>query len=151
MSFWRRISPRRAVADFANEWRQPNPYRWPILGVSIAATFFILMVFLPEDQRIEPRAPEITWITTYAPGRSDAEIAASNLANQRRQDELEARRAAREELRKSLYRELGRATGLDVDAMEAEIAREEAEEAARERAASRPAAPAAPSGPPPGT
>jgi len=32
MSFWRQISPRRAVTDFANEWRQPNPYRWRVLG-----------------------------------------------------------------------------------------------------------------------
>ena len=126
MSFWRRISPRRAVADFAHEWQQPNPYRWRVLGVSIAATFAILMVFIPEDQRIEPRPPQITWITTYAPGRTDEEILASNLANQQRKEELAKLQAEREERRKELYRQLGRATGLDVDAMEAEIAREQA-------------------------
>jgi hypothetical protein len=126
MSFWRRISPRRAVADFANEWRQPSPYRWQAMGVSIAATFAIMMVFLPANQRVAPRPPEITWITTYAPNRTDAEIAASNLANQRRKEELAAELAAREERRKELYRALGRATGVDVDAMEAQIAREQA-------------------------
>jgi len=130
MSFWRRISPRRAVADFAHEWQQPNPYRWRVMGVSVAATFAILMVFLPKNERVPPRPPEITWITTYAPGRTDAEITASNLLNQRRKDELAARLAAREERRKELYRALGRATGVDVDAMEAEIAREKAAEEA---------------------
>ena len=134
MSFWRRISPRRAVADFAHEWRRPNPYRWPALGISVAATFVILLVFLPKNERVAPRPPEITWITTYAPGRTDAEIAASNRVNQQRKDALAAEQAAREERRKELYRALGRATGLDVDAMEAEIAREEA--AAKSGAAS---------------
>ena len=140
MSLWRRISPRRAVADFAHEWQQPNPYRWRVLGVSIAATFAILMVFVPKNQRVTPRPPEVTWITTYAPGRTDAEITASNLLNQQRKEELAAQQAAREERRKELYRQLGRATGLDVDAMEADIARE----SAAEQAASQGAAPPAP-------
>jgi hypothetical protein len=126
MSFWRRISPRHAVQDFANEWRQPAPHRWKVLGVSVAATFFIGMMFVPKSQRIQPRPPEVTWITSYAADRTDAEIAASNLANQRRQDEIAARLAKREEIRKNLYRELGRATFVDVDAMERKIAEEEA-------------------------
>jgi len=128
MSFWSRISPRRAVVDFAHEWRQPSPYRWRVLAVSVAATFAIMMVFIPEDQRVAPRPPQVTWITTYAPDRTEAEIIASNIENQRRKEERAALLAAREERRKELYRTLGRATGVDVDAMEAEIARERAAE-----------------------
>ncbi|WP_347302259.1 hypothetical protein V5740_09585 [Croceibacterium sp. TMG7-5b_MA50] len=142
MSFWRRISPRRAVEDFAHEWRQPAPHRWKVLGVSVAATFFIGMMFVPKSQRIEPRPPEVTWITSYAADRSDAEIAASNLANQQRQDEIAARLAKREEIRKNLYRELGRATFLDVDEMERKIAADEAAAAARASEAATGAAPA---------
>jgi len=125
------ISPRRAVADFAGEWRQPSPHRWKVLGVSIALTFFIFMMFVPESQRVEPRPPTITWITTYAPGRTQAEIIASNLAHQRQQDEIERRLAQREEIRRELYRELGRASGMDVDKMEREIERDRAAERAR--------------------
>jgi len=149
MSFWRRISPHRAAADFANEWRQPAPHRWKVLGVSIAATFAILMVFVPKNQRIEPRPPEITWITTYAADRTDAEILASNIANQRRQEELAAQRAAREERRKELYRALGRATFVDVEEMEAEIAREGGAQPAPRAGAAQPAGaqPAAPQAP----
>ncbi len=106
--------------------------------MSVAATFALMVMFLPESQRADPRPPTITWITTFAPGRTEAEIAASNLANQKRQDALRAQAAAREERRKELYRQLGRATGVDVDKMEADIEREKAEE---EAAARQPAQP----------
>lgn len=130
MSYWRRISPRGAVADFVELWRAPQPYRWQILGLSVALTFTLMMLFIPESQRAEPAKPQVTYITTWEEGRTDAEIVASNLANQERKEEAEARQAARIERRKALYRALGRATGLDVDEMEREIAREEAAEAA---------------------
>src|SRR5690606_18322390 len=116
--FWRRISPRRAIADFAHEWQQPNPYRWRILGVSVAATFALMMMLIPESERVEPQPPEVTWITTFAPDRTEAEIVASNLANQRRKEELEAQAEARAERRREFARTLGKATGLDVDALE---------------------------------
>jgi len=131
-----RFSPRGGLEDFLAYWRQPTPYRWQILGVSVALTFTLMVLFVPESQRIEPRPPEVTYISTFAPGRTDAEIAASNAANQKRQDELRARREALEERKKDLYRDLGRATGIDVDAMEERIAREQAaEEAAAARGA----------------
>ena len=124
MSFWRQISPSRAVTDFAHEWRQPNPYRWRILGVSVAATFALMMLLLPESERIQPRPPQVTWITTFAEGRTDDEIIASNVENQARKDRLAAEAAALAERRKEAYKALGRATGLDVDATEADIERE---------------------------
>jgi len=131
MSFWRRISPATAVEDFAREWRQPTPHRWQILGVAVAATFAIAMVFIPESQRVAPARPEVTYISTFAPDRTQEEIIASNLANQKRKDERAALFAEREERRKDMYRQLGRATFIDVDAMEAEIEQERAAEEAR--------------------
>ena len=132
MSFWRRISPKQAIDDFSDQWQQPTPHRWQIMGVAIAATFAVFMVFIPESQRAPPARPDVTYITTYAPGRTLEEIQASNTANQERKDALAARRAAIEERKKELYRTLGRATFIDVDAMEAEIERDEAA-AAREQ------------------
>ena len=132
MSFWRRISPKQAIDDFSDQWQQPTPHRWQIMGVAIAATFAVFMVFIPESQRAPPARPDVTYITTYAPGRSLEEIKVSNAANQERKDALAARRAAIEERKKELYRTLGRATFIDVDAMEAEIERDEAA-AAREQ------------------
>jgi len=120
----RRFSPKPAITDFANEWRKPNPYRWYILGVAVAATFAILAVFLPDSQRAAPARPQVTYITTWSPDRTREEIIASNLANQARKDERAAERARREEARREAYRAIGRATFIDVDAMEAEIERE---------------------------
>ncbi|BBC71994.1 conserved hypothetical protein [Altererythrobacter sp. B11] len=129
MAFWRNVSPGGAVADFANVWRD-NPQRWRVLAVSIAATTGLMTLFIPETQVADPPKPKITYITAWSADRSDAEIIASNIANQKRKEEREAMIAAAEERRKEIYRALGRATGLDVDAMEKDIAREEAAEAA---------------------
>ena len=135
MSYWRRLNPRGGLDDFLDYWRQPTPYRWQILGVSVALTFTLMVLFVPENQRAEPRRPEVTYISTFEAGRTDEQIRASNLVNQRRQDELRARRAALEERKKEMYRQLGRATGVVVDAMEERIAREERELEVREAAA----------------
>lgn len=140
MKLLRRFSPKPAIDDFANEWRRPNPHRWTILGVAVAATFAILAVFLPESQRAVPQPPQVTYITTWSPDRTREEIIASNLANQARKDERAAERARREEARREAYRAIGRATFVDVDAMEAEIERDRAAEAAAGRPAATPSA-----------
>jgi len=119
--FFRRVSPKRAVNDIVAHWQQPTEHRWPLLGVAIAATFAIFMLFIPDSKRIEPRSPEVTYITSWAPDRTDEEIIASNIENQRRKDERAALEQQRAELRKDIYRALGRATFIDVDEMEAEI------------------------------
>ena len=144
--YWKRFSPRGGVEDFLAYWRQPTPYRWQILGVSVAATFTLMVLLIPESERAPPPRPQVTYISTFAPGRSDAEIMQSNIANQRRQDEIRAQQEALAERKKELYRQLGRATGIDVDAMERRIERERAaEEAAAAARAERSQAPA-PSG-----
>jgi len=125
-SFLRLISPKRAIQDFAGEWKQPTPHRWQILGVSIAATFAIFMLFIPDDVRGPPARPEVNYISTFDENRSEAEIIATNCANQQLKDELQAKLEQRAELRKEMYKTLGRATFIDVDAMEAEIEAENA-------------------------
>ncbi|MFC3096873.1 hypothetical protein [Alteraurantiacibacter palmitatis] len=118
--FLRRISPRRAVADFVTVWRQPTRHRWGLLGVAIAMTFALFMLFIPKSQMVEPEMPEVIYISTWAEGRSEAEIIASNCRNQQLRDELESLLAERAEIRRDIYKALGRATFIDVDAIEAE-------------------------------
>ena len=128
MSFWRKISPSGAVRDFAHEFIRPTPYRWPVIGVSLAATFTLFSVMWQEGGEGPPPRPEITYITTFAPHRTDAEITASNTANQARNDKLAAEQAAREERVKDIYRTLGRASGMDVDKIEKQAAEDRAAE-----------------------
>ena len=96
---------------------------------------FGLLFWVTKERVIGPPArPEVTFISTFAEGRTDEEIVASNLANQRLQDQIREEQAVREEEVRDMYRTLGRASGLDVDAMEAEIAADRArQEARRER------------------
>jgi hypothetical protein len=130
--FLRRISPKRAVLDLAEQWRQPTEHRWPILGVAAAATFALFMLFIPESQRIEPKRPEVIFISTWEEGRTQQQIIASNCANQQLKDDLEARLEQRAELRRDIYMALGRATFIDVDAIEAEAQAEREREEGQE-------------------
>ena len=130
MSYWQRFNPRGAFGDLVTYWRQPTPYRWQILALSVAITFTGMVFLIPESERAPPRRPTVTYISTFQAGRTDAEIEASNLANQKRQDELQALRDAAEERRKERVRALARATGIDVEAMERQIAEDKARDEA---------------------
>lgn len=133
MSYFSKLNPAGGMADFWHEFRRPNPYRWPILIASALITGSILSLIVWEEIRIPPERPRVTYITTFAPDRTDAEIAASNAANQRLQDQRQAEAEARLERQRDAYRAIGRATGIDVDAIDERIARERAaEEAERE-------------------
>lgn len=125
MSFWQDVSPTNAVKDFTHVWSE-NPYRWRVLALAIAVTTGLMMMIIPKSERITPEKPTVTYITSFAPGRSDEEIIASNLENKKKQEALRADQERRAEFRKQMYRDLGRASGLDVDAMERQIAEEEA-------------------------
>lgn len=125
-----RFNPTSGIADFWNEIRRPTPYRWPVLGASLLCTGTLLFWLTKENYLIPPERPKVSLISTFAAGRSDAEIAASNRANQLRQERLAAEQAKRDEKVKDMYRALGRASGMDVEAMERKIAAEKAAEAA---------------------
>lgn len=120
-SFWRQVSPRGAIADFRVVFQQAGRHRWRIAALSAAATIATFSVMWNEQGVGPPRPPEVTYIKSWTEPRSDAEIMASNIANQRRKERAEALQQRREEDVRQMYASLGRATGLDVDAMEREI------------------------------
>jgi hypothetical protein len=129
-----RFNPVGGVTDFLNEIRRPHPYRWPILFVSILPVAGMLWWGANSTVYGEPERPKIEYITTLDPARSDAEIMAENRANQAIKD----LRAAEEERiaaeKRELYKSLGRAAGMDVEAIEREA---EAERAAEKTAAAK--------------
>lgn len=132
-----RFNAKAGAADLWDYVREPRPFRWTFLFISAAIPLAATMMLAQESHFRAPEAPEVTYISTFAEGRSDEEIRQTNLENQRRQDELDERRAQLLEQKVEAYKTLGRATGLDVDTMErralAERAREQAAEEARRR------------------
>ncbi len=130
-----RFNPIPGIADFWTEFKKPQPYRWSILLASTIPVIIIIYWAAGQSVTAPPARPEVTWITSFAPDRTDEEIIASNIANQERKDAIAAELERRAEEKKQMYRDLGRATGIDVDAMEAEIEQERAREEAREAAA----------------
>ena len=128
--FLKRVSPKRAVTDFRDHWQQPTPHRWQVLGVAVAATFFVFMMFIPDSQRPAPERPDIYYISTLDEARREQEIIAANCANQELKDAIQARLDANAQRRQEMYEALGRATFVDVDEMQARIEEERAAEAA---------------------
>ncbi|MEP3049744.1 MAG: hypothetical protein ABJP48_10720 [Erythrobacter sp.] len=130
-----RFNPAPGIMDFWEEFRKPNPYRWPILVISSLPFVLIMVWATSETVYLPPERPNVTFISSFAPDRSDAEIVASNIENQAEKDEVAARQAEYEERKREAYRALGAASGFDVEEMEARAeadrAREEAQEAAR--------------------
>jgi hypothetical protein len=130
-----RFNPTTGIADFWNEFRKPNPYKWAMLlaaGLPFAAIFYFLG---SETYYKDPERPQITYITTLDPARSDAEIEASNLENQEIKELRKARIASLAQRKRDIYKALGSAAGMDVEEIERRADAERAEEETAEEAA----------------
>lgn len=124
-----RFNPAPGFADFWNEIRRPRPYRWAFLTVSVLPVLGILYWAVSQVEYKAPERPQIDYITSFEPERTDAEIIASNRANQ---ELKELREAAEENIaarKRDMYKALGAAAGMDVEAIERKA---EAERAAKE-------------------
>ena len=116
---WRDVSPGGAIGDFMTVFRQAGRNRWRIACLALLPPLGIFWSFANEEARGLPPPPVITYITTFRADRSEAEIIASNIANQRYQERLAAEQAKREEEVRQIYEKIGRLSGMDVDAIEA--------------------------------
>lgn len=112
--------------------------RFGILLLAAIVPAAIFWQFGKERWRIPPAPPKVEYISTFEEGRTDAEIAESNRANQQVQDQLLAEQRRREEEAKDAYRALGRASGMDVEEMERRIAEQEAEQASADQPVANP-------------
>jgi hypothetical protein len=129
-----RFNPASGLADFWTEIRRPQPYRVPILIMSILPVAGMLYWGMNSTVYGEPERPKVTYITTLEPARTDAEIMAENIANQEVKDLRAAEQARIAERKRELYKSLGKAAGMDVEAIERKA---EAERAAEEAAAAK--------------
>lgn len=131
----RRLNPLAALGDLGHELSTPYPHRFKIMAVAALVTVGLFSVMWQEGAAGLPRPPEITYVDSYLPGRSDAEIIAGNRAATAASRAAAAEEAAGRERVRQMYKALGRASGMDVDAIEARAKAEQAAEA-RAKAAS---------------
>lgn len=129
-----RFNPVPGFADLWNEIRRPRPYRWTFLALSVLPVAGILVWAVDQVEYKAPERPTIDYITTFDPERTEAEIIASNLANQEVKELREAEEARIAGRKREMYKALGAAAGMDVEEIErkAEAARA-AERAAEEK------------------
>lgn len=109
-----RFNPTPGIIDFWTEFKKPTPYRLPILLASTAPVLLLLWWATFEEYDRAPERPSVTYITTYAADQSEAEIIAKSKARQAIIDQRKAEREAAAARKREFYRELGRATGVDV-------------------------------------
>jgi len=131
MNFLKNVNPVGAIADFRQVYQSAGSNRWWIGLVAISITAGLFSSLGWEVWYKPPAKPTITYITTFEPGRSEAEILATNLENQKRKDMLAAEQAKREEEARAIYKKLGSMSGMDVAKIEAEAAAERAAAAAK--------------------
>lgn len=128
-----RFNPAPGIVDFWNEFRKPNPYRWPILGASMIPAFLIFGWALSQTHYKQPERPKVTYITSFAEDRTIDDIIASNLENQEIKELRAAKQAEIARRKRDMYKALGAAAGMDVEKIAREAdARRAAEEAEAE-------------------
>ena len=130
----RRLNPLAAMGDLGKEMARPHPHRFKIMAVAAMVTTGLFSLIWQEGGAGLPRPPQITYIQSFDPNRSEAEIVAGNVAATKAARAAEAEEAAGAERVRQMYKTLGRASGMDVDKIEADAKAERAAEAAAKAA-----------------
>jgi hypothetical protein len=128
-------SPTGAINDFMAVYRQAGKNRWWIAITAACITSGMFWALTHESWK-RPRAlPEVFYITTFAPDRTEEESLNFRKARQAEREAREAAYAAADAEGRKLYKQLGRASGIDVDAIEkrAEAERQAAKSAEQAR------------------
>ena len=126
----RRLNPLAAMGDLGAQLSTPYPHRFKMMLAAAAVTTGLFSVIYQEGAAGLPLPPKITYIQSFAPNRSEAEIVAGNIAATKAARAAEAEKAAGQERVRQIYKTLGRASGMDVDKIEAEARAEREAEAA---------------------
>lgn len=134
MSYWQKINPTGAIADFRSVFRDAGPKRWPVALVAASITVGIFSIMAAESWRKPRPLPEVTYIKSWPADRTEAETKAFIAANQKEKDAREAALEAYEKEGRELWATLGKASGMDVDKIKRDAEAERAREKAAEKA-----------------
>jgi hypothetical protein len=130
--YFQHVNPTGMIADFREVWRQAGRNRWRIAALAGACTFAVFYLMSQQEGRAPHPPPKVTWISTLPEHRTDEEIMASNVENQKRKEAVAKEQAKRDAEVREIYKQLGTWAGMDVERIVAEA---DAEKAAEEKAA----------------
>ena len=131
------IRPAGAISDFRAAFRDAGPGRWGYALISALCTFGVFAIMATQSWKIERKLPEVTYINSWPADRTEAETKAFIAANQKKKEEREAYEAAAAKDAQKMWMAVGKATGLDVDAMKKQADADKAAEQAKADAASK--------------
>ncbi|MEO1046496.1 MAG: hypothetical protein AAFX04_13735 [Pseudomonadota bacterium] len=115
--YFKRVSPSGAVNDLVAMLKWDSPYRIRFLALAGALTICVAGGFLVQSSgfRIEPRKYEIDYVDLPPLNETEEQKAERYARNRAERDaRLEANRRKAERI-KQFYRDLGEATGVDVN------------------------------------
>jgi hypothetical protein len=134
MSYWQKINPTGAIADFRQVFRDAGSRRWPIALVSLSITLGVFST-LAWESWTRPRAlPEVTFINSWPIDRTEAETEAFIKDRQKEKETREAAWEAYDKEGRELWATLGKASGMDVDKLQKEAEADRQREKAAEKA-----------------
>ena len=113
--YWKDVSPTGMVADFREVWKQAGHNRWRIAAVSAACTFGVFYLMSTQEGKGPHPPPKVTYISTLPAHRTDEQIMAENVENQKRKEAWAAEQARRDAEVREVYKTIGRMSGMDVD------------------------------------
>ncbi len=126
MAFWHNINPTGAIGDFITVFKQAGSNRWRFAALSAAMTVGIFSIMSGESWRKMRPLPEVTYINSWPEDRTEAETRAFIEANQKRKEQREELQRQYDEEGRKLWKTLGRASGMDVEQIEAKARADEA-------------------------
>ncbi|MBN8500060.1 MAG: hypothetical protein J0M19_02785 [Sphingomonadales bacterium] len=134
MSYWQKINPGGALADFVTVFRNAGSARWPVAVISAAITVGVFSSLAWESWK-RPRAmPQVVYITSWPEDRTAEETRAFIAENQKRKEAEQAAIEAYEKEGRDLWATLGKASGMDVDKLQKQAEADRAAEKAAEQA-----------------
>ena len=141
MSFIKNVNPAGAISELRDVFRDAGPTRWRYVALSALITGGLFGgLAVTQNWVADRKLPEIDYINSWPEDRTASETKAFIIANQKDKDAREKAQAEADAEVQNMYMTLGRATGVDVDAMKKKADADKADEAAKKQAADRAAA-----------
>ena len=143
MSFMRNINPTGAIADLRSVYRDAGPARWRNAVLAAFCTFGMFAIMATQNWVGERRLPEITYINSWPADRTEAETRVFIAANQKKKDAREKAQAESDAEAQKLWMAVGKASGMDVEAIKQKVEADAAAAKAKAAAAAKLSAAAA--------